>query len=146
MVDWEKQGSGERRKEIQQKHGKLAASFVGRLPPLTRAHAHVRDAAVGLTRQEGQKLCDSSTLRRASFSLLLGAAGTRTAVTTATRPGTMEEGAWPLLRSETANDPPWVGGDSLAGGGGGGVGGSGGGEGNKAAARRNFPFDSEVVL
>lgn len=110
MVDWWKQGSGERRKEIQQKHEKLAASFVGLLPSLTRAHvrarARVRDAAVGLTRQEGQKLGDSSTLRRASFSLHLGAAGARTAVATATRPGTMGDGAWPLLRSETANDPP----------------------------------------
>lgn len=80
MVDWEKQGSGARGKEIQQKHEKLAASFIGRLPSLTvcvcvcaraRMCTRVRDAAVSLTRREGQQRSDSSTLCTAAF--LLGA-------------------------------------------------------------------------
>lgn len=80
MVDWEKQGNGARGKEIQQKHEKLAASFIGRLPSLTvrvcvsvRARARVKDAAAGLTRGEGQKRSDSSTLCTAALFLLLGA-------------------------------------------------------------------------
>lgn len=68
----------------------------------------VRNAAAPWLAAESLSFCSSAPLVA------------RTGVATATRPGTMEEGERPLLRSETGNDPPWVGGESLAGGGGGG--------------------------